>query len=73
MNQDVLSAIRGRIGVEDNDTDTSKDATINRMPAGVKFRKVCGWHLGDESWSDTIFYWLKECGYDIKEPKPPEI
>jgi len=61
----MIEAVRGRMGLEPD--DESKDAMIAAMTPRERLCKVCGWHLGDESWAGTIIGWMKECGYTVKE------
>jgi hypothetical protein len=50
----ILRACRGRLGVEDNDNDISRDADILAMPPRKIVELYYGWTLGDGSWSDSI-------------------
>ncbi len=59
--------IRGRLGLAQD--DPSKDAEIDAMPAADKLRCVCGWKLGDGSWSDWFINAARDCGFEITEKK----
>jgi hypothetical protein len=70
LSQPTLEAVRGRIGVEDNEADTSRDAEIMAMPAREIVRKYFGWHMGYEEWgSDAIRVVEEAYGIRLKEPK----
>lgn len=66
----TLHAVRGRIGVDDNEADSSRDEQIMAMPARQIVRKYFGWHLGDEGWGDDAIRRIEEAyGIKLKEPK----
>jgi hypothetical protein len=55
-----LAAIRGRLGVEED--DPSKDEEILRMTPLQRVRLIAGWELGDEGWADTFKSWFEGQG-----------
>lgn len=61
----VMKRIRQRYGLDE--TDTSQDEEFNKESPEWAFAHVCGWELGDPTWSTTIFDWLSACGLEVKE------
>ena len=54
LDKSILKAVRGRLGVDDNDNDTSRDAEILKMEPREIVKLYCGWILGYEAWGDTF-------------------
>lgn len=48
-----LGAVRQRLGAN-NESDTTYDSEINSMSSHNIVRAICGWHLGDSSWWDSL-------------------
>ena len=61
INLSVLSAVRQRLGVKED--DTSRDNTISKMSPREIVEIYSGWELGSEDWASTfisIYEELKE-------------
>lgn len=50
----ILHAVRGRLGVEDFENDSSRDKYIYNLPPERIVELYVGWHLGDEAWARNI-------------------
>jgi lactam utilization protein B len=60
---DTVKVIRQRLGLKAD--DERRDRDIAAMNPIERFRHVCGWHLGDPHWADTMISWAKDCGIEI--------
>ncbi len=59
----IMNKIRQREGLEFN--DKSQDDRLTAMSPKEKLRRVVGWELGDDNWTDTILQWAEACGFII--------
>ena len=56
----MMRNLRGRFGLDDN--DTSKDEAIMEMSPEDMVRECVVWELGDPSWASRIAGWMKAVG-----------
>lgn len=52
LSERVLQAVRGRLGVDDNESDASRDEQILKMPPRQIVKLYFGWVLGSEQWGN---------------------
>ena len=68
LSERVLQAVRGRIGVEDNESDTSQDERIYAMDSKAIVRAYAGWVLGSEAWAIDFISVIEQV-YGITLPR----
>ncbi len=61
LSQSVLQAVRGRLGVEDIETD----GYIYSLPSERIVKLWCGWKFGDEGWAHDLIH-LVEQAYAVE-------
>lgn len=67
MSREVLEAIRGALGLEDPENDTSMDERIERMRPRRRSELVFQWNLGSGEWHYEAVRWLRQCGFEVTE------
>jgi len=61
----MMAMLRGRLGLEAN--DTSRDEDILEMTPDQIVRECAAWKLGDEYWAVIIAGWMKAAGCKIED------
>jgi len=56
LTKSMLIALRGRRGLDEN--DTSQDALILKMSPAQIVHECTVWYLGDAEWASTIALWM---------------
>lgn len=65
LSNHTMNALRGRRGLEDD--DTSQDKKIMAMSPEEKVREVVAWELGSDGWANQIASLILETGASVKK------
>ncbi len=65
LSGNILSCVRGRLGVKANESDTSKDSQITAMHPEQIVRRYFGWRLGDDTWGSVAIDVIEQA-YGVK-------
>lgn len=63
MTYRYIEEMRGRLGLEKD--DTSRDKDIAAMTPHGRLELICGWTLGYSDWSDRFLSWAEDAGFKI--------
>lgn len=67
MKRMYIEAMRGNLGVKDNENDASQDARIEAMTPKQRLELICGWTFGDRTLAQQFINWAEDAGFKVTE------